>query len=206
MNFTIELCAGKDVKKYLELVSKFRIKLFAKYPYLYKGDLEYEKKYIDSYANNTQSTIAAAKIDQEIIGLSTGIPLISESEILSEADSLFKNQHIDPKKIYYYGEIMVLPKFRGHNISSRLLNAQDELIKTWGYTHVSLLTVVREKNHPLQPINYKSTDIVWEKMGYHKTGLQLKFYWPTFQNDGTIKEEDHVLELWLREINVQAKS
>lgn len=201
MKIEIEIIHGKDIVNYTKFISQLRIDVFADFPYLYKGDLAYERKYMIAYETHPHSTIAIAKVDGEIAAVSTGIPLSSEAEIISGSKELFDKLKLDIEKIYYYGEIITIPKFRGLKLSAKLLEQQDDFIRQqWGFTHTSILTVVREEKHPLKPADYQSSDRVWERIGFSRTGIQVKFYWPTFQVDGSVKEEEHFLEFWVKSI------
>jgi GNAT superfamily N-acetyltransferase len=202
MNITIEIFTGNDSEPYIETVSKLRIEAFKEYPYLYMGELDYERQYMRGYTKDDRAMIAIATCDGKLAGISTGIPLTSDSEIVSEAKIIFLNENIDIEDYYYYGELIILPEFKGKGILTKLLSAQDELIRSWGYKHACGLTVVREDNHPLKPAGYKSPYKIGERLGYKRTNIRTQFDWPTIQSDGRVKNEKNILEFWIKDLTI----
>lgn len=200
MSLRIDIYVGADSLEFIETVSKVRIDVFKDYPYLYEGDLEYEKKYVQGYTADSKAMIAIARIDGKIAGVSTGIPLISDSEIVADAKKVFAKDQVDIGDYYYYGEIIVLPEFRGKSIASRLYAEQDAVVKTWGFKHVCILTVVREQDHPLKPENYKSPDSMWKHLGFFRNNLTVEYHWPTIQIDKTVRDVNNTLEFWTKSL------
>lgn len=200
MGLSIEILIGKDSNDYIEKISQLRIEAFKEYPYLYQGELAYEKQYVRGYTTDSKAMIAIAKLDGTIAGISSGIPLISESEIVSDAKKIFSAQKINISDYYYYGEIIILPEFRSQGNASKLYSAQDELIKSWGFKYACILTVVREEDHPLKPKDYKSPDKMWEHFGFFRNNLTTKHHWPTIQSDMSVVDIDNILEFWTKKL------
>jgi len=200
MTITIEILIGKNASEYIEYVSHLRINIFKEYPYLYQGDLEYEKKYVADYTLHNQAMIAIAKIDGLIAGISTGIPVISDSKIAQDVKEIFTKQKTEAEKYYYYGEIMILPEFRGKGLATKLYSAQDKIIKEWGFEHACILTVIRENDHPLKPKCYNSPNSLWKHLGFFQTGYKTNLHWQTIQSDGNSNDASNTLELWSKKI------
>lgn len=198
MKITIETMIGSEGQKYIELLSTLRINTFREYPYLYEGNLDYEKKYVAGYLTSKQSLIAVAKVDEKIAGISTGIPLISESDIVADAKLLFEQNNINPEHYYYYGEIIVLPEYRQQGLTKKLYAAKEKLVKQWGYQSVCFLTVTRPDNHTLQPLDYEPLDPMWKHLQFHKNNLKINYKWPTLQSDGSVIECDNEMEFWCK--------
>jgi len=196
----IEILVGENSIGYIETVSKLRIDIFREYPYLYEGDLNYEQQYVKGYTMDKKAMIALARIDGKIAGVSTGIPLISDSEIVVDAKKVFSKDNIDIGDYYYYGEVIVLPEYRGKGITTQLYDAQHELVKEWGYKHVCILTVVREESHPLKPITYRSPDKMWEHLGFFRNNLTVDYHWPTIHADKSVKDVSNKLEFWTKDL------
>lgn len=200
MGITIEIYVGNESSSYINMVSKLRIDVFREYPYLYEGEEEYERKYIHGYTTDKRAMIAIAKVDNVVAGISTGIPLISESDIVADAKKVFSQANINIGDYYYYGEVIILPQFRGLGIAKMLFSAQDTLIEKWGFKQVCILTVVREHNHPLKPINYKSPDGMWEHLGFFRNKITTNYHWPTIQADNTVRDVTNTLEFWTKHL------
>src|SRR3990167_4137978 len=102
MGVTVEIYVGKDSADYIEAVSRLRIQIFKEYPYLYEGELDYERRYMQGYTSDDKAMIAIARVDGILAGVSTGIPLVSDSEIVSDAKKVFSQENIDIGDFYYY--------------------------------------------------------------------------------------------------------
>ena len=137
---------GKDVNSLLDQVCRMRIEFFREYPYLYVGNYEYEKEYITGLSKSSRSMIASAYYENELIAISTALPLVSEADILEELPKIFSNAGYDPTRYYYYGEIIILPDYRGIKLSQRLYNEHQTFAQKWGYKNACLAVVVRDKN------------------------------------------------------------
>ena len=200
MGITVEIYIGQDSTDYIDTISKLRVDVFKEYPYLYEGELCYEKNYMLGYTTDKQAMIAIARVDGKLAGVSTGIPLISNSEIVVDAKKVFLQEKIEIGDYYYYGEVIVLPEYRGRGLTTKLYAAQNELIKSWGFKHVCILTVVREIDHPLKPVDYKSPEKMWEHLGFFRNKLITDYHWPTIQADKSVKDIKNTLEFWTKQL------
>lgn len=60
-------------------MAKLRIAVFRDRPYLYDGDVGYEREYLDAYAQSADSVVVLAGDGDQVIGARTGIPLPQDS-------------------------------------------------------------------------------------------------------------------------------
>ena len=74
--------SGEEVRPYLKYLGHLRIQLFREYPYLYDGDIQYEEKYLQNYAQCPDSRIMIVADGERIIGATTSIPLKNEDSEL----------------------------------------------------------------------------------------------------------------------------
>lgn len=199
MTASIEIFIGKDATEYVELVSTLRIELFQHYPYLYKGEIEYERNYMLSYTLDKRGIIAVARIDGVLAGISTGIPLNSDFEIVADVKKIFKREKLDICNYYYCGEAIIKPEFRGRGLI-KLLSVQENLIKDWGFKQVCFMAIVREDHHPLKPVDYKCPNNLWKRLGFINNNLTAEYHWPTIQPDGSIKDTNNKLEFWTKQL------
>jgi GNAT superfamily N-acetyltransferase len=196
MGLEVQSYIGADSSEYIELVSELRINTFKEFPYLYSGNLAYEKEYMQGYTADVQAMITLARVDNRLAGIATGIPLVSDSDIVKDANLAFTQNNLDSSQYYYYGEIIVLPEYQKQYIAKQLLSVQDEIIKAWDYRYSCLLTVIREDNHPQRPALYLSSDRAWERLGYIKMNLQSHYHWPTIMSDASVRECVHPMQFW----------
>mgnify|MGYP006867923531 CR=1 FL=1 len=49
-NVRVEVLVGTEIEDWLDRVAQLRIEIFSSYPYLYEGDMDYERHYLRNYA------------------------------------------------------------------------------------------------------------------------------------------------------------
>ena len=76
--------AGSAITPYLTAPAQLRIEVLREYPYLYDGDLTYERRYLAKYSKSARSTFVLALHNEQVIGCATGLPL-------QEADAEFRD-------------------------------------------------------------------------------------------------------------------
>ena len=59
---------GIAVEPWLDALAQLRIEVFRDYPYLYDGDLEYERGYLDRYAQSDRSVFVLALEYNRLVG------------------------------------------------------------------------------------------------------------------------------------------
>lgn len=156
---------GKEIIPYLEDMGKLRICVFWEYPYLYEGNLAYEKDYFKEYTENENSIVIMLFDDTKMIGLSTGLPLSGVSE---NFQNQFKNVGLNPEEIYYFGESILLPDYRGKGYGNLFFDLREKQANKLTYPYTLFCSVIRPENHPLKPANYRPNDVFWKKRGYEK--------------------------------------
>lgn len=172
----LTFACGKEIEKYIEELGRFRIEIFKEYPYIYDGDMEYEKKYLGRYARCEESFLLVVDNEHGIDCACTGIPLKDE---LPEFQKPFLERDIPIDKIFYLGEVMVRKNLRGQGLGTRLMDrALTHVYNAGLYEEVVLATVIREPNHPLRPADYIDKDNLWRKFGFEKLdGITVSFDW-----------------------------
>lgn len=78
---------GADIRPYLADLARLRIQVFREWPYLYAGDAAYEAEYLKVYLRSSRSIVILAFEQQQLIGASTGLPLVEESEAFQPFNS-----------------------------------------------------------------------------------------------------------------------
>ena len=67
----LETLAGTAVTAVVPELAKLRVEIFRDWPYLYRGDLDYERGYLAKYADLPDATIVVARVRGRVIGAST---------------------------------------------------------------------------------------------------------------------------------------
>lgn len=190
---------GTEIKNYSDELAKMRLEYFKEYPYLYRGDLENERKNFRNLADNWRSILLIALEGQEIAAVSTATPL--DSGYVDVPQDIFRNMGFINQDLYYFGEIIVHQKFRGIGLASQIFKEQEDFAGILGYQAVCFLAVEREQNHPLKPVDYQENDSIWEHLGYQKTNKEVFLEWPTAQSNGTVENTKNKLVFWIKVIN-----
>jgi len=186
--------SGKAVQPYLTEVAALRIQVFREFPYLYDGSEAYERDYLEAYAESDRSVFVIAKIDGQIVGASTGLPLTDADEAFRKP---FEEAGIDPESVFYFGESVLEKQHRGQGIGQRFFDEREAHAQEFGYKVTAFCAVEREADHPLKPTDYRSNDSLWIKRGYIKTpALKAELEWEQI-NEGEIR---NTLIFWLKRL------
>ena len=110
---TVQRFKGTHSLAYIDKLAELRIKVFREYPYLYQGNLDYEKNYLRTYVTCKEAIIVIVKDGNEVVGVSTAIPLEFETP---ECQKPFIEQNLPLNKIFYFGESVLLPPYRANGI------------------------------------------------------------------------------------------
>jgi hypothetical protein len=65
--------SGPELQPFLQALGQLRIQVFREFPYLYDGDLEYEKKYLARYLRTSESRIQLLFSGDTLVGAATAI-------------------------------------------------------------------------------------------------------------------------------------
>lgn len=197
---TITTCRGAEVRPHLDDVARLRIEVFRAYPYLYEGDTEYETRYLRTYSASPESLFVLARDGARIVGASTGVPMSHE-----EAD--FKRPFIehgrDPERIFYFGESVLLPAYRGLGVGGRFFEERERHARSLGrFEWTAFCAVARDGADPRRPADYQPLDRFWTRRGYRKVpALRATYSWKEL---GDEVESMHVMEFWMKRLEVMS--
>lgn len=184
-----------EINEYIEDIAKLRIKIFHDYPYLYDGDLAYERKYLQTYVNSKTSLVSLAMDGERLVGATSCIPMKDEWD---DFKAPFIANNIDPTQVFYFGESILLPEYRGKGIGKEFFTIRESHAKAHlpSLKYTAFCSVIRPKNHPLKPKDYRPLDAFWSKMAYQKQeDLQAKTAWKDLDKT---KEDTKSLVFWLK--------
>lgn len=167
---------GFEIEEVIQELAHLRITVFRAFPYLYEGSFEYEKEYLKTYINSSKSFLFSVYDGDKMVGATTCIPLSDETPDVQEP---FIKAGMNLDKIFYFGESILLPEYRGLGLGHRFFDERESHAASFGmYSTTCFCGVVRPENHPLQPTDYKPLDEFWTKRGYKKQPqLQSQFDW-----------------------------
>lgn len=189
----VERLEGDDLLDALDDVARLRIEVFRSWPYLYDGDTEYEREYLQTYRESENAILVAAFDRDRIVGASTGTPMEEHADDFGAA---FAGQGIALSDIFYCAESVLLPAYRGQGIGHAFFDAREAHARALGLRYSAFCGVVRPVDHSLRPADYVPLDGFWRKRGYMPVeGAVAQFRWKDIDQP---RETDHALQFWMR--------
>lgn len=189
---------GEEISEHIEELGRLRITVFREFPYLYEGTREEELAYLSRYARSPNSLVVLMKHAGKLVGATTCQPLSEETE---EFRVPFEEAGIDTDEVFYFGESVILPEFRGRGGGGEFFRLREEQARMIGpYRYTAFCAVDRPNDHPLRPDDYQSLDHYWERKGYAKRpDLVCRFPWKDIDRP---EPHEHTLSFWLKEHSV----
>ena len=194
MSMQLETVVGDALAKYIPDLARLRMTVFREYPYLYDGSEAYEAEYLRTYTASGQAIAVLARDGDAIVGASTGIPLAAETEAFVRP---FEALGLDPTTVFYCGESVLLPPWRGRGIYRAFFEAREVYARgLGGMAWMSFCGVVRPENHPLRPAHWEPLDAVWRRFGFApQPKLQTSYAWKDIDQPDTT---EHPMQFWLK--------
>ena len=190
----ISVLGGADIAPHLDDVARLRIEVFRAFPYLYDGDPDYERRYLATYARSRDSVFVLARDGDRVIGASTGIPLAQDGAAFQQP---FIDHGFDVARVFYFGESVLLPAYRGCGIGHRFFDAREAWARSLGgFDTTAFAAVDRAPDDPRRPTSHRDNDSFWTKRGYmRQPGMTMRLAWKEIgEND----ESEKPLTFWLR--------
>lgn len=195
---TIRILHGEQIAPYLDTVAGLRIAVFRDWPYLYAGDPDYERRYLATYAQSPRSLFVLAEDGDEIVGASTAIPLADETAAIRTP---FVEQGLEVGDVFYFGESVLLPRYRGLGLGHRFFDERERRARQLGFAETAFCSVVRAPDDPRRPPDHRPNDAFWQKRGYRqRPGLCCRIDW---QELGDSAESSHELVFWTRTLEMR---
>jgi GNAT superfamily N-acetyltransferase len=194
MTVRVASLTDKAMGSVLDALARLRITVFRDWPYLYDGTLDYERKYLAKLAAAPGAVIVAAYDGETIVGCATGGPM---TEMEAEFAEPFRARGHDIGCIFYCGESVLLPGWRGRGLGHAFFDHREAQARALGgFTHAAFCAVVRPEDHPLRPKDYVPLDGFWTKRGYTKAdGVVTRFAWKDTDQPA---ETEKPMQFWMR--------
>ena len=190
--------AGEAIAPYLDDLARLRIAVFREWPYLYDGDADYEAQYLQTYVRSWRSIAVLAFDGAQVVGASTGLPLSDESDAFRAP---FVDSAFDTERIFYCGESVLLPAYRGRGLGHRFFDEREAHARSLsGFDWTGFCAVERAQNDARRPPFQRLNDEFWSKRGYRqRPELRANLDWPEIGRG----EVAHTLSFWLRSLERQ---
>ena len=194
MSLAFRSFVGSDVGAVLGDLARLRIAVFRDWPYLYDGDLTYERTYLELYTTPRAMVVGAFDGDQ-MVGAATGMPLTNHDD---DFGSALAGIAVPLENIFYCAESVLLPLYRGQGAGHAFFDAREAHGRTLGLTHAAFCGVQRPEDHPARPAGYRPLDTFWLKRGYAPVpGAIAHFSWKDL---GDEFETDKPLQFWMKRL------
>ena len=195
----LQSLSGAALLPHLDAVAALRIAVFRDWPYLYAGDAAYEREYLSAYAASPDSVVVLARAGDAVVGASTGIPLAQDS---AEFQAPLLAHGIDPARVFYCGESVLLPEYRGRGIGHAFFDAREAHARALGgFDWTAFAAVDRDPADPRMPAGHRGNEAFWAKRGYaRQPGMTMRLHW----NEVGVGDIEHPLTFWLRPLAGEA--
>ena len=184
----------------MDAVAALRIAVFRDWPYLYDGDPAYEREYLSAYANAADSVFVLAFDADTVVGASTGLPLADDT---AEFRAPFDAAGIDPSTVFYFGESVLLPAYRGSGIGHAFFDHREAHARAPGrFDTAAFCAVDRDADDSRRPPEHRGNEPFWGKRGYtRQANMTVNLRW----NEIGLGEMEHRLTFWTRSLDVENK-
>lgn len=167
--------SGPDLAPAIPELSRLRTEVFREFPYLYVGDLEYEARYLESFAASPESFMVLVRDGERVVGASSALPLAGEA---AELQAPWHGDGLDVGRVWYLAESVLLPGYRGRGLGVRFFEERERRGRELGYAVASFCAVERPEHHPRRPAGYVPLDDFWKKRGYvQRVDLKAQLSW-----------------------------
>lgn len=194
MRLTYTCHRGAGIADVVDALAALRIAVFRDWPYLYEGDLDYERPYLANYARG-DSILVAAHAGDRIVGAATGLSFVDHGAELSTGLS---TAGIPPSDIFYCAESVLLAKYRGQGAGRVFFAEREDHARALGYTYATFAAVTRPADHPARPPAYRPLDPFWKSLGYAPLdGAVASLSW---RDIGAACETSKPLQIWIKRL------
>ncbi len=193
----VERVAGRDLAPWLDEVARLRVAVFRDWPYLYAGDFDYERGYLQAYARSAGSVVVLALDGERVVGASTGLPLADDT-IEFQRPFLDAGRPVDD--VFYFGESVLLPDYRGRGLGHAFFDHREAHARALGgFRWTAFCAVDRAADDPRRPPGHRGNEAFWAKRGYlRQPGMTVRLAW---QEIGEAAPSEKPLTFWLRSLD-----
>ena len=193
MSLLVRALTGAEILAAIDDLARLRMAVFAAWPYLYDGDAAYEEDYLREFVEAPDGVLAAAGDGERIVGAATASPMRAQK---AEFRAPFEARGIDTARLFYFGESVLLPEYRGRGIGHAFFDHREAQARRCGATAATFAAVIRPGDHPARPAAYLPLDGFWGKRGYEPVeGFVTELAWNEL---GEAAESPKPMQYWMR--------
>jgi GNAT superfamily N-acetyltransferase len=192
----VERLTGDAVRRHIPDLARLRIQVFREWPYLYEGDEDYERRYLETYVRSPRSVVVLARDGERVIGASTALPLEDEADY---GKAPFVERGLPLDRYFYSGESVLDRAYRGRGLGVRFFAEREAHARSFGGFEIATFCAVqRPPDHPSRPTDYMPLDAFWTRRGYVKDpGFVACFSW---RDIGESEETEKPMAFWFKRL------
>ncbi len=185
--WTLEEYRGGDTRAHFADLARLRLRVFNEFPYLYEGTEAYERRYLESYFRSEDSYAVLVVAGGRIVGAATGLPLREDAG----HRRVFEEAGRDPGEVFYFGESVLEPAWRGQGIGKAFFRHREAFAATLpGIRVCAFCAIERPKDCPRRPPGYRALDGFWRSRGYERQeGLVTTLVWKDVDEESPSPKE-----------------
>jgi GNAT superfamily N-acetyltransferase len=196
MPVTVRRLARETIQTIFDELARLRISVFRDYPYLYDGDIDYERRYLDTFLASPGAVVIGAFDGERLVGAATGSPLADHHPEFAEP---FIERGLAVENIFYFGESVLEAAYRGQGVGVRFFEEREKAAEEAGFSRCVFSAVARRADHPARPASYLPLDAFWRNRGYRRIeGMTTGFSW---KDIGDAAETEKAMEYWRKDLN-----
>ena len=198
MSISVVTLTGDQILAVLDDLARLRIEVFRAWPYLYDGDMFYERRYLSHFAQGAGSVVICAYDGSRMVGASTGAPMEGHAEDFGRA---FAATGIALTDVFYCAESVLLPEYRGRGLGHAFFDGREAQARALGRRWSAFCSVIRPADHPARPEVYRPLDAFWRSRGYDiLPGVTAEFSWKDLDQT---QETPKQLQFWIRDLQAE---
>ena len=195
--------SSEGIVLYAPLLEEWMRRDYIHYPYLWvpaEGET-----YLNVFINEKSTLLTLIKREGHIVGVAAGMPFDSENLaqfFQAPLAKLAEERGIYPEKLYYISFFLTAPDCRNEKaIVEAIYDAQATYAKSLNKTQICFWCSLETAQHPLKP----NTPTPVEPWGYtikeyEPMHIELSLPWSTLQIDGSVKEEAHPVQFFMKSL------
>jgi GNAT superfamily N-acetyltransferase len=195
VHLRFETLAGAALHPLLPDLARLRIAVFRDWPYLYEGDVAYERRYLRAHADAPGAAVAVCRDGDRVVGAATCEPMTQGH---APVRAVFQAAGLDPSLFCYFGESVLLAPYRGRGAGVRSFAEREAHARALGLSFAAFCGVERDPADPRRPPDHVPLDDFWRKRGYTpRPDLVVTFEW---KEVGATNETPHRLSFWMKDL------
>lgn len=204
----IETYQAEQIVPLLPLLNTWAEREFSRYPYLLSSPKDQIVCPSDIiFVNSSDAMLALAKLQGKVVGMAAMISFDSPAlhSMYFERFHLMEKMQaldVDCSRMLYVAYFLTAPEFHNDNhIVHALFSKVVDFAHQKGKSHLCFMEDIAQHDHPLKPVR-KTFIEPWGEVicGFTSMNLRINISWPTVDADGAVKELEHALEFFVKDL------